>query len=121
MKEVLQALEKLVSYTGWEPTTTGQVEIQELYALIKSHLQPDKDKLRDEIISELNEECSSWLDDWKYEYDENKKAFITTHKGRDMDYNIIKYYKSTNSVINLGTASLPLASKIIKYFELESE
>ena len=34
----LEELENLVGYAGWEPTTSGQIEIQELYTTIKHEL-----------------------------------------------------------------------------------
>lgn len=81
--------------------------------------QPNKEQLRDEIISELNEYYES-----NFTYSKNSNIFFTNtlslHIVIQCINGNINFYKKSKvlSVIELDLP-LSLASKIIKYFELE--
>ena len=84
---------------------------------IKQSLQPNKEQLRDEIISELNEYETYKVLGYKSHYCEKDRHFyVMSDKDKACGFGIVDGKLFLSHLI-----PLQLASKIIKYFELESE
>ena len=79
-----------------------------LKRLLKQFLQPNKEQLRDEIISELNEQRIMF---GRWNYEETNNSFISTSN--------VEIKVKRDCISNLNNTPLPLASKIIKYFQAE--
>ena len=88
-----------------------------VYEFIKQSLQTNKEQLRDEIISELNEYETYKVLGYKSHYCEKDRHFyVMSDKDKACGFGIVDGKLFLSHLI-----PLPLASKIIKYFELESE
>ena len=98
-----------------EMTTEQQLEYyKEYYNLSRQQVADETNlessRLRDEIISELNEQRIMF---GRWNYEETNNSFISTSN--------VEIKVKRDCISNLNNIPLPLASKIIKYFELESE